>query len=79
MSSRAPMPMYMPSPCPGVVPEPYPPGLGAMRVVNMVVNERALPPSEGDRAFAALADAARHAGLAEREIMRTLQSARARA
>lgn len=52
---------------------------GAMRVVNMVTVERALPPSEGDRAFAALADAARHAGLAEREIVRTLQSARARA
>jgi Bifunctional DNA primase/polymerase, N-terminal len=52
---------------------------GAMRVVDMVVGERALPPSEGDRAFAALADAARHAGLAEREIVRTLQSARVRA
>lgn len=52
---------------------------GAMRVVDMVVVERALPPAEGDRAFAALADAARHSGLAEKEIIRTLQSARARA
>jgi hypothetical protein len=51
---------------------------GAMRVVDMVV-ERAVPPSEGDRAFAALADAAMHAGLSNREIVRTLQSARARA
>jgi hypothetical protein len=51
---------------------------GAMRVVDMVV-DREVPPSEGDRAFAALASAARHAGLAEREIVRTLQSARARA
>jgi putative DNA primase/helicase len=50
---------------------------GAMRVVDMVV-DREVPPSEGDRAFAALAGAARHAGLAEREIVRTLQSARAR-
>ena len=52
---------------------------GAMRVVDMVVVERALPPAEGDRAFAALADAAQHAGLSESEIVRTLQSARARA
>jgi hypothetical protein len=51
---------------------------GAMRVVDMVV-AREVPPSEGDRAFAALASAANHAGLAEREIVRTLQSARARA
>ncbi|MEH2517803.1 hypothetical protein V1279_003376 [Bradyrhizobium sp. AZCC 1610] len=51
---------------------------GAMRVVDMVV-DREVPPSEGDRAFAALCDAARHAGLAEHEIVRTLQSARARA
>jgi hypothetical protein len=52
---------------------------GAMRVVDMVVVERALPPAEGDRAFAALADAAQHAGLSESEIVRTLQRARARA
>lgn len=52
---------------------------GAMRVVDMVVLERALPPSEGDRAFAALAEAALHAGLSQREIVRTLQSARHRA
>jgi putative DNA primase/helicase len=51
---------------------------GAMRVVDMVV-AREVPPSEGDRAFAALASAANHAGLAEQEIVRTLQSARARA
>jgi hypothetical protein len=51
---------------------------GAMRVVDMVV-DREVPPSEGDRAFAALADAARHAGLVEREIVLTLQSARVRA
>lgn len=51
---------------------------GAMRVVDMVV-AREVPPSEGDRAFAALGSAASHAGLAEREIVRTLQSARARA
>lgn len=51
---------------------------GAMRVVEMVV-EKEVPPSEGDRAFAALFDAGRHAGLAEREIVTTLQSARARA
>jgi hypothetical protein len=51
---------------------------GAMRVVDMVV-QREVPPAEGNRAFAALCDAARHAGLAEREIERTLQSARARA
>jgi hypothetical protein len=51
---------------------------GAMRVVDMVV-EREVPPSEGDRAFAALAGAARHAGLTDHEIVRTLQSARARA
>jgi len=51
---------------------------GAMRVVDMVVY-REVPPTEGDRAFAALGDAARHAGLAEHEIVRTLQSARARA
>jgi putative DNA primase/helicase len=51
---------------------------GAMRVVDMVV-QREVPPSEGNRAFDALCDAARHAGLAEREIVRTLQSARARA
>lgn len=51
---------------------------GAMRVVDMVI-AREVPPSEGDRAFTALASAATHAGLAEREIVRTLQSARARA
>jgi putative DNA primase/helicase len=51
---------------------------GAMRVVDMV-NERVVPPSEGDRAFEALIDAASHAGLTEAEIVRTLQSARARA
>ncbi|MEH2627065.1 hypothetical protein V1292_005120 [Bradyrhizobium sp. AZCC 1719] len=51
---------------------------GAMRVVDMVT-EREVPPAEGDRAFAALADAALHAGLPDREIIRTLQSARARA
>ncbi|MEY9428880.1 hypothetical protein ABH975_004195 [Bradyrhizobium ottawaense] len=51
---------------------------GAMRVVEMVI-EKEVPPSEGDRAFAALADAAQHAGLAHSEIVRTLQSARARA
>jgi hypothetical protein len=51
---------------------------GAMRVVEMVI-ERELPPSEGDRAFAALCDAALHAGLTAPEITRTLQSARARA
>ncbi|WOH70648.1 bifunctional DNA primase/polymerase [Bradyrhizobium sp. NDS-1] len=51
---------------------------GAMRVVEMVV-EKEVPPSEGDRAFAALCDAGRHAGLPENEIIRTLQSARARA
>jgi putative DNA primase/helicase len=52
---------------------------GANRIVDMVLVERSLPPSEGDRAFNALYDAARHAGLAEREIVRTLQSAKARA
>ena len=51
---------------------------GAMRVVDMVV-DRAVPPADGDRAFAALFDAALHAGLSDREIVRTLQSARARA
>lgn len=51
---------------------------GAMRVVDMIV-DRTVPPSEGDRAFAALADAAAHAGLSQHEIVRTLQSARARA
>jgi Bifunctional DNA primase/polymerase, N-terminal len=51
---------------------------GAMRVVEMVV-DRTIPPSEGDRAFAALTSAALHAGLSQREIMTTLQSARARA
>jgi hypothetical protein len=51
---------------------------GAMRVVDMVA-KRAVPPSEGDRAFGALFDAALHAGLPDREIIRTLQSARASA
>jgi hypothetical protein len=51
---------------------------GAMRVVDMVV-EGAVPAAEGDRAFAALGDAALHAGLSQLEIARTLQSARARA
>lgn len=51
---------------------------GARRVVDMVV-ERAVPPAEGDRAFAALFDAAIHAGLSDHEIVRTLQSARAHA
>jgi hypothetical protein len=51
---------------------------GAMRVVDMVVDKE-VPPAEGDRAFAALADAAQHAGLAHTEVVRTLQSARARA
>ncbi|MBW7968615.1 bifunctional DNA primase/polymerase [Bradyrhizobium sp. BR 10289] len=51
---------------------------GAMRVVEMVV-EKEVPSTEGDRAFAALFDAALHAGLSDREIVRTLQSARARA
>jgi putative DNA primase/helicase len=51
---------------------------GAMRVVDMVVT-REVPPSEGDRAFAALASAAQHAGLPYHETVRTLQSARARA
>lgn len=51
---------------------------GAMRVVDMVV-DREMPPSEGDRAFVALFDAALHTGLSESEIVRTLQSARARA
>jgi putative DNA primase/helicase len=52
---------------------------GANRIVDMVLVERSLPPSEGNRAFNELYDAARRAGLPEREIVRTLQSARARA
>ncbi len=51
---------------------------GAMRVVDMIIDREVQPPV-GDRAFAALFDAALHAGLSESEIVRTLQSARARA